>query len=51
MRYNAVVKRQFRYIKVYNIKKSVKESQNAVSKYVSSLIEKYITKKKSDAGV
>ena len=51
MRYKAVVNRQFRYIRVYSIKKSVKGEQNAVSRYVSSLIDKYILKKNSNTGV
>lgn len=51
MRYNAIVKKQFRYMKVYDIKRSVKGDQNAVSRYVSSLIDKYLLKKKPGAGV
>ncbi|MCL4365553.1 MAG: hypothetical protein M1569_00840 [Candidatus Marsarchaeota archaeon] len=51
MRYNAIVKKQFRYMKVYSIKRSVKGDQNAVSRYVSSLLDKYLLKKKPDAGV
>ncbi len=47
MRYSAIVRKQFRYIKVYNIRKSIKSEQNALSKYVSSLIDRYIIKRKS----
>jgi hypothetical protein len=45
--YEVIINKKFNHIKLYNIKRSIKGDQNKVSKFVSSLVDKYILKKKA----
>lgn len=46
MAYDVTINKKYNYVKLYNIKKSVKGDQNKISKIVSSLVDKYVLNKK-----
>ncbi len=46
MAYEVVINKKFNYVRLYNIKKSIKGEQNKVSKLATSLIDKYVLGKK-----
>ena len=48
MKYSVNINKKTSYIKVYTVKKRIKGDTNAVSKFVQSLIDKYITKGKRE---
>lgn len=48
MPYEITINKKFNNVRLYNIKKSVKGGQNEISKIVSSLVDKYILKKKAE---
>jgi hypothetical protein len=48
--YEVQIIKKFNNIKLYRIKKSVKGEQNQISKIVSSLVDKYVLKKKPGEG-
>jgi len=48
MRYYISINRRYQYIKVYNVLKRVNENTNAISKMVSSFVERFVLKNKKD---
>ena len=51
MAYSATINREFKYIKVYKIKKSVKGNGNAFSRLVYSLMQRYVMKNSAGGGM
>ena len=47
--YSVNINKKFRNVRVFTIKKKIKGNANAASKFVESLIQKYITKEKNEA--
>ena len=48
MPYEVIINKKFSHVRLYNILKSVKGEQNKISKIVSSLVNKYIFKRKTN---
>ena len=48
MRYNVVVKKNFKYIKTYNVIRRVNDTTNAASKALQRLIMKYMSSNKKE---
>jgi hypothetical protein len=44
MKYSISVKKQFRYIKTYKVIKRVNDQSNAISRFISGLLDKYVVK-------
>ncbi len=44
MRYYVTVNKKYKYVRVYDITKRTNESTNRISKYVTSLINKFLLK-------
>ncbi len=49
MAYMATINRKFSYVRIYAIKKKPSGNQNAFSKLVESLLQKYVVKKGGEA--
>ena len=47
MKYNVVVNKKFRYVKVYAIKKKINENTNFASKAFQKLVDRYLLKRKN----
>jgi hypothetical protein len=50
MAYSAIINKKYGYVRIYAVKKSLKGNTNAVSKYVESLLQKYVLKGKKPSG-
>ncbi len=48
MKYYVTSNKKYRYVKVYNILKKMNENSNALSRYVSDLVYKFIVQKKKE---
>ncbi|MDE1767991.1 MAG: hypothetical protein KGH64_01250 [Candidatus Micrarchaeota archaeon] len=48
--YEVTINKKFHYIRLYNIKRSIKGGQNQISKLLTALADKYILKKKAADG-
>jgi len=47
--YSVNINKKFRNVRVYSIKKKIKGNTNAASRFVESLIQKYLLKEKNEA--